>query len=343
MDNTVYTFDDVLIKPKFSDITSRADVDLSTNIGDLKLRVPIISTNMDTITGPNMVKAMTKFGATGALHRFWSIEDYFNAFHETDRKCLVSIGLGEKEREVAAFLYDMDARIFVIDVANGAQQAVVDQTKWLYDTFDDITVIVSTFATVDTVDEFVKRLGFAPDFVTVNIGGGSVCKTRIQTGIGYPALSSVIEISQKYNTILNGGARNPGDIAKALAAGAKAVMVGNLFAGCEETPPVVANRKEHGDGYLGNIDFPYRGSASKESYEKQNKIASWRASEGVSTRVSYKGPVSGVLAEIEGGLRSSLTYTGSKNLEEFRKNAQFIRVSSNTVIENKPHKLIEGI
>jgi IMP dehydrogenase/GMP reductase/intein/homing endonuclease len=161
----------------------------------------------------------------------------------------------------------------------------------------------------------------------------SVCSTRVKTGVGVPQLSAIVDTAsyknqEPYKIIADGGIRYAGDAAKALAAGADAIMIGGLLAGTDETPGQIIN---------GNQKI-YRGSASKESYDDQGKTSDWRTAEGISITVPYKGPVEHVIKDLEGGIRSSMTYTGSHNLTEFRNNARFIMVTNSTQLENKPHK-----
>lgn len=356
-----FTFDDVLILPQFSEITSRKDVDLTTNLsGDVQLSLPIISANMDTITDDKMAIKMAKLGGMGILHRFSSIDDNVKSFKNVLNAFIrpfqvgVSIGLGNLEKERFHALYDTGARVFCIDVAHGAQLSVVEQAQYIKNAHVDITLIVGNFATNQTIQEFNDRCEGIVDSYKVGIGGGSVCSTRIKTGIGMPQLSAIFETSKNngYTVIADGGIKTPGDAAKALAMGANAIMIGGMLAGTEETPGEVVyenyvelyDHSESPSKLIGKIGQgsrfkTYRGSASKESYDHQGKNSDWRTAEGVSTKVPYKGSVESIIKDIEGGIRSSMTYTGSKNLKEFKERSEFIRVSDSTKIENTPHKL----
>ena len=362
------TFDDVLIVPKFSTVSSRKDVDLSFNgIGYPYIGLPIISANMDTITGPEMAKAMLLNGAQACLHRFCSIEDSVKMFRESclyatgegTKAPFVSIGLGNNELDRARALFDAGAYSFVIDVANGASMDVVKQVKALHGTIgDNGAIIVGNFASVDGVLEFLLECGTFVDGLKIGIGPGSSCTTRIKTGIGYPQLSAIMEISNairetKIPVIADGGLKTPGDCAKALAAGASMLMSGSFFAGTDETPGDLVNSVGRKLEFLSDgmvqvdewVSHPsnvrvfkkYRGSASKESYEAQGKDASWRTAEGESFLVPYKGPVKDVLADIEGGLRSAFSYVGAKTLKDFQEKAEFVRVTNAGYIEGTPH------
>lgn len=376
------TFDDVLIVPKFSTVESRKDVDLSVTTSkkvfkDIGANFPVISSNMDTITGPEMARAMLKYGGQACLHRFCSIEENVKMFTESEvpvfdgddeyqYRPMVSIGLGKEELDRAHALYGNCATQFIVDVANGASMAVVRQVKALREIIKgNGAIIVGNFATGDSLDDFLELAG-PVEGIKVGIGGGSLCTTRVKTGIGYPQLSAIIDVvswvRKEIPVIADGGMKTPGDIAKALGAGASMVMIGGMLSGTEESagetyyvnssgkfvkPEDFLMKENYPDGTFRFIrdeyseSFPkvkkYRGSASKESYEVQGKEASWRTAEGESTFVPYKGPVKNVLQDIEGGLRSSFSYVGAKNLEEFHKNVEFVRVSHSGYIEGTPH------
>lgn len=322
------TFDDVLIEPKFSDVLSRKHTDLSQKLGKYDLILPIISANMDTITEESMANALTEVGAIGCLHRFSTIEENIAMYKScVDGRAIVSFGASIDEQVRVDGLYEAGARVFCLDVAHGAQAAIVDQVKWFKKLYDDAFLIVGNFGSEDSFREFIDRLDqkkYFPEYIKVGIGPGSACITRVQTGCGYPQLSAIKELSLvagRYGikTIADGGMRTPGDIAKALAAGASVVMLGGMLSGTEETP----------------VHGVYRGSASRDAYRDQGK--DWSTAEGESFKVEAKGHVQDVIKNIEGGLRSSLTYVGAKNLQEFKDKAEFIQVSGATIMENMAH------
>jgi IMP dehydrogenase len=330
---------------------------------------------MDTVTGSAMAKAMQLYGAQACLHRFCSIEDNVKMFIDSKtggtggwNAPFVSVGLGELELNRAAALREAGAITFIVDVAHGAQLSVVKQVKAMRNLMGGgVTIVVGNFATGDSVKEFLEHSGDIVDGIKVGIGPGSLCITRTQTGVGYPQLSAIIDIvialkNTGIPVIADGGMKTPGDIAKALGAGASMVMLGGMLAGTEETPgelfyldsmgkPVSPDRflarRTNSDGSYSLIvdeyseSFPkvkkYRGSASKESYQLQSKNASWRTTEGESFFIPYKGPVKDVLQDIEGGIRSAMSYVGAKTLREFQARCEFVRVSSSTVVENGPH------
>lgn len=367
MKDTV-TFDDVLIVPKFSDIVTRKEVDISVNAhGFPYMGLPVISANMDTITTEEMARAMSVCGGQAVLHRFCSIEDNVKMLINSRTGGtggydlpFVSIGLGKGELDRAVALKSAGAYMFFVDVAHGAQTRVAKQVKALRDAMgDDFSIVVGNFATGDSVVHFLQDVGQLIEGIKVGIGPGSACTTRIKTGVGYPQLSAVMDIANSIKEtgitiIADGGMKTSGDISKALGAGAHMVMLGGMLAGTDETPGelyyenggIFTERTEGNSnlddpklwykGYVNKVK-KYRGSASKESYEVQGKDANWRTAEGESFYVPHKGPVKDVLQDIEGGLRSAMSYVGARNIKEFHAKCEFVKVSPSTVVENGSH------
>lgn len=342
------TFDDVLIEPSFNTISSRKDVDISTNIMNMDLKLPVISANMDTVTDGKMALAMHENGGVGCIHRFMSIEDQQSMMWGMVHNVIISVGISDYEFKRAKTMYEMGYKRFCIDVAHGASIDVCLMLDRLHYEFkdDDVYIMVGNFATGKSLLNFIECAEFMPDAVKVGIGPGSACTTRIKTGCGYPQLSAiqdVVEMAKDMDiaVVADGGLRTPGDIAKALAAGADAVMLGGMLSGTDETPgEVLGLPTDTQHGLAVSVNGPYkiyRGSASKESYEDQGKDQSWRTAEGEAFTVPYKGPVKNILQDIEGGLRSAFTYVGAKNLKEFQENANFVRISPSTVMENGAH------
>ena len=333
MNKELLDFDSVLIEPQFSFVRSRKDVDVSTDFLGLKLSLPVIPSNMDTVASPALCRALADYGAIGILHRFWSIEENVKAFVESISSdngiCpIVSIGIGDKELERARALYNVGASRFLLDVAHAANIAVVEMYNKLITAFPNCYFIVGDFGTGNEIKEFIRQAAMrrndlsysAPYAVKVGIGIGSVCHTRNVTGVGNTALSCLLDCASvveehDMKLILDGGVREIGDIAKALIAGADLVMSGSMFAGTNEA-----------SGRYNDMDMglkEYRGSASLSSYEVQGKVATWRAPEGTSIWVEEKGPAVNVLNNISGGLRSACSYVGAFNLDELKANGKF--------------------
>ncbi|HXB10757.1 MAG TPA: IMP dehydrogenase, partial [Bacteroidia bacterium] len=268
-----------------------------------------------------------------------------------------SVGLGVKELERAEALYAAEAAYLILDVAHGAQMQVVQQYKQLKELLPSVNLIVGNFATYNSIQTFSQHLGYKPDMVKIGIGPGSACTTRVKTGVGYPQLTALLDCGRMgIPMIADGGCREIGDIAKALACKhVEMVMIGGMLAGTDETPgevifesvrpwsietqllaQLVPPQNIPMDGGIEKFK-KYRGSASKESYTDQGKDASHRTAEGESFVIPYKGPVAQVLQDIEGGLRSAFTYVGAKNLTEFQNNAEFIKITNSGLMESGAH------
>lgn len=375
-----FTFDDVLLLPQFSTVKSRKDVSLTTKLGLDSLHLPIISSNMTSVTGVAMSQAMLSNGGQSCLHRFQTIEENVKMlkdgilFKSSDEYYTpwVSIGLGEAELERAKALLYAGAHTFVIDVAHGASMSVVEQAKALRELVGEHKmIVVGNFATATSIKEFIKHVGNKTvDIIKVGIGGGSACTTRLVTGCGVPTFSSIVDCaSVGMPVIADGGMRNSGDVAKALGAGAHAVMLGKMLAGSDESPSDYIRKVLNSNGLECSHDLKnlsdeqllndvtalnhfikngltaikvnkykcYKGSASKSSYEDQGKEASHRTPEGASFQIPYTGPVKDTLQQIEAGIRSSMSYVGAHTLDEFRKQAKFIQISNAGIIEGGPH------
>lgn len=335
MNNVQLSFDDVRIVPRYSTIRSRKDVSTDVSFLDMKLTVPIISSNMDTVTGVTMAKSMWDNGGVGCLHRFMSIEQNVRDFLSVGPNCIVSVGVGPNEVERAIALIKVGANKVCIDVAHGASDHVVE----IYDKVRCMLpfgyIIVGNFATGESILDFERHMKSRtkPDAYKIGIGPGSACKTSVQTGCGLPALATIIDCQAAGVTqplIADGGIRSSGDMAKALAAGASMVMLGGLLAGTDESP-----------GELHRTDFGYkkryRGSASKESYQVQGKESEWRTFEGDSFEVPATGPLKDVINNLTAGVRSACSYVGANNLTELREKAKFVQVTANGVIEADSH------
>jgi len=341
-------FDDVLLECLFSNVRSRQDVDPSIDFLGLKLSLPVTNSNMDTVSSPGLSKVLHEYGTISSIHRFCTIEENVKTFKASIHNGItpiVSIGVGNEELKRAVALHAAGARIFLLDVAHAANILVVEAYNLLCNNVAPAQFIVGNFGTSKEVAEFLSKADRKPEAICVGIGGGSMCLTRVVTGVGIPTLASILDCAEICDNegmkmMVNGGLRNSGDIVKALAAGADLIMLGSMFAGTDEASGQVCGTElcgiEEHDGY-DDLHKEYRGSASSPSYEAQGKIATWRAPEGDSTWVSPKGPAVNVLNTINGGIRSAYSYLNSFNIHELRANAKFNYVTSNTVQENKAH------
>ena len=341
------SFDDVLIAPTFSTLQSRQDVDPSVTVADTKLSLGVISSNMDSVTDSAMANAMRNYGALGCLHRFWTIEKNLRAFRDCHKDTWCSVGVSRSDLERAEALHRIGCNIFVLDVAHGASMQVVDQVNALKNLLPNVELVVGNFAVRKEVEDFFSILGSGKTkTLKIGVGGGSACITRTVTGCGIPTLASLLDIAPLgYDVISDGGCRTSGDIFKAFAAGARAVFLGGMLAGAEETPVEAVDKdgtiisgymKEH---FIqkGHAFKKYRGSASLESYQTQGKEASYRAPEGESFIVPYTGPVRSTLERINGGVRSGMSYISAHTFDQIKENAKFVQVTSNGMLESKAH------
>jgi IMP dehydrogenase len=249
---------------------------------------------------------------------------------------LVSIGVGTQELTRFIELYKAGARTFIIDVAHGASKQVVRQYNIIKEQYKDVFLIVGNFASYSSFEAFKEKVRRPIDGVKLGVGSGAMCSTRIVTGCGIPLLETIMDFQNRnYNGLIiaDGGIRNSGDVAKALGAGAHLCMLGSMLAGTEES----AGEFIYPEGEKVQPVKLYRGSASKESYISQGKTQTYISPEGESVYVPYKGKVSSILEQIEGGLRSALSYVGAKDLKEFREKVKFARVSKASYIEGTPH------
>ncbi len=318
------TYDDVLLIPQNSNVKSRENVETTVKFGPYNLAKPIISAPMDTISGEKMIRKLAELGAIGTLPRGELKEriELCRQLTKDNVPCLYAIGLKNGFEEAKA-LKDAGAKIILIDVAHGGMSQVRSLAK-------EIKAKLKLWVVAGNIVSYTQALSYKKDSVDiarVGVGPGGLCITRLVAGSGFPQLSAVFETtSSGIPVIADGGIKKPADFAKAIAAGAAVVMIGSLFAGCDETPGEVIHGFKNA-----------RGQASKD-YMKDNRVATgeFRAAEGISIRVPVKGPVENVINDLMGGLRSAMTYAGAKNLKEFQKNALFTVISGRTSEENKP-------
>lgn len=333
------TFDDVLLIPNYNGIRSRQDVTTEVRMGKIRFDIPVISSNMDTITGINMANAMAKQGGLGILHRFMTIEQNVEEFRRAvDKERVgVSIGVGDAGLERAEALIAEGAVIICLDVAHGHAKAVNQTIRTLKKKFrDNIVVIAGNVATYAGAD-YLAAAG--ADVIKVGIGGGSVCTTRIKTGFGVPQLTAIMMCRQVDRSLIaDGGIRTPGDAVKALAAGADFVMLGGMLAGTEETPGEVRYRTAP-DGQQQAVKV-FRGMASKEAQEDfMGSMADWKTAEGIAVEVPLRGSVVEVIRDVMGGIRSGMTYCGAATIKDLQRKAQFMTITPAGARENAPHAL----
>lgn len=336
MSSYAITYDDVLLIPAYNHHESRrvVDIGMKDRLGKLALKLPVMSSNMDTITESKMANFMHDKGGIGVLHRFLSIEQNIEEFKKCKGNVFVSIGCTQAELERGQALKDAGADYFCVDVAHAHAKYVGKTLKNLRKLLGDRCIMAGNVATYAGAD-YLASCG--ADIIKAGIGGGSVCSTRIKTGFGVPMLTCIEDCARTDRSIVaDGGIRTSGDIVKALAFGADFVMIGGMLAGTEPTPGEVIT-KENGEKVK-----RYRGMASQDAQEKfLGQMQDWKTAEGVATEVSYNENQDAIIADIVGGLRSGLTYAGSDTISELQRKLNYMLVTQAGRIESLPHKLME--
>lgn len=332
------SFDDVLIEPKYSDIVSRGEIDISSHLGNIKFDLPIISSPMDTVTEEDMAVAMSLAGGLGIIHRYntptQQLEIIEKALSSGAEKIGAAVGVSGDYLERARLLVSKGVKILCIDVAHGDHINVKNALRILRNEFgNSVHIMAGNVATLEGYDH-VSHWG--ADSVRVGIGGGSICSTRIQTGHGVPTFHSVMDCAQSAHDtqlIADGGLKTSGDIVKALAAGADFVMLGSLLAGATEAPGKRMNEN-------GRIYKVYRGMASKEA--QRDWKGTYSSFEGISHRVEALGSVKDILDDFARNIRSGLSYSGARNIIELRSKASFIKQSHAGQLESSTHIINHG-
>jgi IMP dehydrogenase/GMP reductase len=332
------SFDDVLLVPSGTlEVDYRQDVDLSITIGNpkqpksqLKLHTPIMIAPMEYITTTKMLKAVNQLGGIGFVHRFQDTEKRLNQINEVFGKAGFAISIDECfDSSFIKKVLSSGCRVILIDTAVGYSKKSIDALKNLREIVGD-TVHIST-GNVATYESYNNLMSSGADSVRVGIGGGAACITRTTTGFGVPTLASIMDVyhnldpSEVSGVIADGGIKQNGDIVKSLAAGAKAVMMGSMFAGHDEC-----------DGLLDNGNYKFRGLASEEMQNDfKAKKDGWEFHvEGVSGEVKYKGSVDRTIKHMINNMRSGLSYCNVNNILDLQKKVEFIKVSGSSTLES---------
>lgn len=320
-------FNDVLICPKRSTLTSRKEVDLSREFtfrhSPLTLNcVPVMASNMDTSGTFEVARVASEYNLLTCLHKFYQSEDY--AKEDFFKNVVVTTGTSEEDfNKVARIMEKFGDKLpmICVDVANGYTEAFLGFIKRLRAAYPEKILIAGNVVTGDMTQELILA---GADIIKVGIGPGSACTTRMMTGVGYPQLSAIIECGDAAHglgghIIADGGCRESGDVAKAFAGGADFVMLGGMFAGHDESGGELI--EEHGKQFK----LFYGMSSDTAMHKYYGGVAHYRASEGATMRVPYKGPVEETIKSILGGLRSACTYVGASKLKHLTKRTTFVR------------------
>ena len=345
--NEALTFDDVTLVPQYSEVLP-SEVDTSIKLTKfLKLKIPLISSAMDTVTESKMAIAIGKAGGIGIIHRNLDIKKQLLEIKKVKKqKILVgaAVGAGPKEFERASALLKENLDMIVVDTAHGHTKKVSEIIKFIRKKKSKKTALCAGNVATAQAAKFLKKLGV--DIIKVGIGPGSICTTRLVAGIGVPQLSAIIDVrnglrNKNIKVISDGGIKYSGDLAKAFAAGADAVMIGSLFAGTNEAPGKLI--KKNGKLFksfrgMGSVGAMNKGSADRYFQSKQKDDAKY-VPEGVEGLAKYKGKVGTIIYKLVGGLKSSMGYLGSKQIKYLRKKPQFVKITKAGFYESMVHNV----
>lgn len=355
------TFDDVLLIPAESHVLPN-EVKLDTKLAsNLQLHIPLISAGMDTVTEGNMAIAMAENGGLGVIHKNLSIEAQVEEVKKAKGKTVdpnlphpavdnqgrllaaAAVGVTSDTFERAESLLEAGADAIVIDTAHGHSAGVLRKIKEIREHFPNATLIVGNVATGEGTAALFDA---GVDVVKVGIGPGSICTTRIVAGVGVPQITAIYDaasVAQKYGKkiIADGGIKYSGDVVKALAAGGNAVMLGSMFSGTTEAPGTIfTNEGKQFKSYrgMGSVGAMSQQHGSSDRYfqggvNEANKLVP----EGVEALVPYKGDVSNIIYQIDGGLRAGMGYVGASTIEELIENSQFVQITNAGLRESHPH------
>ncbi|MDG2112633.1 MAG: IMP dehydrogenase [Actinomycetota bacterium] len=339
---TGLTFDDVLLVPRRSSIRSRQDVSLKTRLSrKIEIDIPVIAANMDTVCEHAMAIAMAELGGIGILHRFMPIDvqaDEARRVKEAgDHLVGAAVGTDHDMLDRAKALTVAGADCLVLDIAHGHADHAVEAVQRLKDAFPDVDVIAGNVATRPGAEDLVSA---GADAIKVGVGPGGVCTTRLVAGVGVPQLTAIDDVKGiGVPLIADGGIKTSGDMAKALAAGGDTIMIGSLLAGTKESPGEVEQGPQ-------GLRKRIRGMASFEAIEARaerhgedvdDEYFEQRAPEGVEGTVPYRGEASKLIWQMMAGLRSAMSYSDARTIEEFQRVSEFVRVTPLGLRENTPH------
>ena len=342
------TFDDVTMMPKYSEVLP-SEVETFTKLSkNLSLKIPLLTSAMDTVTESKMAIAIAKAGGIGVIHRNLDIKKQIEEIKKVKKYKLIvgaAVGAGPIEFKRAKAILEEKVDLIVVDTAHGHSKKVAEIIKFIKKIKSNKTTLCAGNIATTEAAKFLVKLGV--DVVKVGIGPGSICTTRLIAGIGVPQLSAILEVKKglknKVKIISDGGIKYSGDIAKALAAGADAVMIGSLFAGTTETPGRLI--KKNGKLYksfrgMGSVGAMNKGSADRYFQKKQKDISKY-VPEGVEGFVKFKGSVQNIIYKLIGGLKSSMGYLGAKKIILLKNKPNFIKITKAGFYESMVHNVDE--
>lgn len=361
------TYDDVLLLPGYSDF-KRDDIDISTQLTtNIRLKTPLVSAPMDTVTEHELAAKLAELGGIGIIHRNLTVKDQADQVKKVKDKTLLvgaAIGASRGFEERAKALINAGVDVIVVDSAHGYADYIIDTIKFLKKEYSDIQVIGGNIATYEGAKALIEA---GVDGIRVGMGPGAICTTRIISGMGVPQITAILEAAraaepQGIPVIADGGIQYSGDIVKALAAGASTVMMGSIFASCEEspgekvelTPSEVPSRfksifKKKKETYtfksyrgMGSVGAMQEGAKIKSEEEFHGKSYKDKVlvAEGVEGLVPVTGTVEDVVDQSVGGIRSGMYYIGAKTVHEIREKGRFIQITQASLNESHPHDIL---
>lgn len=352
-----YTFDDVLLVPAYSEVVP-ADVLLHTQLcKGINLKIPLCSAAMDTVTETAMAIALAKSGGLGFIHKNLSITEQADMVrrvkHEAHASsqaavdvsgrllCGAAVGVGEETLARLAALVEVGVDIVAVDSAHGHSKGVIETLKLIRKAYPDLPLVGGNIVTAEAALALIEA---GASVLKVGVGPGSICTTRVISGVGVPQVSAilnVVEIAKQHQVgvIADGGIKLSGDIVKALASGADAVMLGGLLAGTTETPGEILEvygQKVKTYVGMGSLSAMQRGSSDRYFQGGQKELKKL-VPEGIEATVPFKGPIADVVYQMMGGLRSGMGYCGCATIEELHTKAQFVKITNAGLKESHPH------
>ena len=340
------TFDDVLLVPRYSSVLP-SDTNLNISLGkNLNLKVPFLSSAMDTVTEANMAITIAQRGGLGIIHRNLSTSEQSKEIKKVKNKKLIvgaAVGTTNEDLIRAKSILDSGADLIVIDTAHGHSEKVIKILRKIKKIISKTPICVGNIASGEAA---LKLYNEGADILKVGIGPGSICTTRMIAGIGVPQITAISEVkknmkNKKIKIISDGGIKFSGDIIKGLAAGADAIMMGSIFAGTEESP---GKKFKYEDKFykayrgMGSIGAMSAGSSNRY-FQKNHKDKSKFVPEGVEGRVPFKGSVENILYQLQGGLRSSMGYIGAEKIKDIQKKAKFVKITKAGFYESMVHSV----
>ncbi len=338
-----FSFDDVLIVPKYNKILSRKDVELKTKVTrNYSINIPIVATNMDTICDAKMAIALGKLGGLGVIHRFMTIEEQAIQVAEVKKHkliCAAAVGVKDVEKRAEA-LVKSGLEIIVIDIAHGHSKYAGKTLDYLKKNYPHIDIMAGNIATKDAAEYFLSK---GADAVKVGIGPGSMCTTRLMTGAGIPQLTAIMDVYEatkgEIPICADGGIKKPADIVKAFGAGANTIMSGYIFSGTDETPgEIIEEGGEKFKIYRGSASYDVALKKANLDGEENKKIINV---EGEKTLIPYKGSIYTIIEEYLGAIKSGMTYIGARNMNSLIGKADFIEITNSGIEESKANGVLK--